>query len=79
MKAKYKHYGNECIIYDQIICEDNIVVSVRSYDCSWSDAEPDIRTKVCPTNSEARQMFFNFCKKCEKERYECMYKECYDE
>jgi hypothetical protein len=75
MKAKYKHYGNERIIYDQAICEDNIFVTVRSYYCNWSITEPDVRTKVCPTNSEARRMFFNFCKKCEKERYECEYKE----
>ena len=75
MKAKYKHYGNECIIYDQVICEDNIVVTVRSYDCAWSCAEPDVRTKVCLTNSEARRLFFNFCNKFEKEQYDCVYKE----
>lgn len=75
MKAKYKHYGNDCIIYDQVICEDNIFVTVRSFDCSWSTTEPDVGTKVCPTNSEARRMFFNFCKKFEEQQYECVYKE----
>lgn len=75
MKAKYKHYGNECIIYDQIICEDNIVVTVRSYVCSWIDLTPDTKTKVCLTNAEARRMFYAFCNECEKEKYYCEYKE----
>lgn len=75
MKAKYKHYGNDCIIYEQAICEDNIFVTVRSYDCSWAITDPDVRTKVCLTNSEARRLFFNFCGKFEKAHYECVYKE----
>ena len=75
MKAKYKHYGNECIIYDQVICEDNIVVTVRSYICGWSDAKPETTTKVCPTNSEARRIFYLLCEALEKENYECVYRE----
>ena len=75
MKAKYQHYGNDCIIYDQVICEDNIVVTVKSYRSGWFDAYPETTTKVCLTNAEARRMFFNICDKFEKERYECVYKE----
>jgi hypothetical protein len=75
MKAKYKHYGNDCIIYDQVICEDNIVVTVRSFDCSWSRTEPDVGTKVCLTNAEARRIFFNICNKFENQHYDCVYKE----
>lgn len=75
MKAKYQHYGNECIIYDQVICEDNIVVTVRSYRSGWFDAEPETTVKVCLTNSEAKRIFFNFCSKFEKENYECVCKE----
>lgn len=78
MKAKYKHYGNECIIYDQVICEDNVVVTVRSYRSSWFNVEPETTTKVCLTNAEARRMFFNICKKFEKERYDCEYREDYE-
>jgi hypothetical protein len=75
MKAKYKHYGNECIIYDAVYCDDNVVTTVRSYICGWSNAQPETTVKVYPTNSEARRMFFNICKKFEKERYDCEYKE----
>ena len=75
MKAKYQHEGNDCLIYDQVICEDNIFVLVRSYRGSWVPDEPEVTTKVCPTNSEAKRLFFNYCNKFEKERYECVYKE----
>lgn len=75
MKAKYQHYGSDCIIYDQAICEDNIVVTVRSYCGSWCDIEHHPITKVCLTNAEARRLFFSFCDSMEKERYDCVYKE----
>jgi hypothetical protein len=74
MKAKYQHYGNDCIVYDQVVCEDNIVVLVRSYKSSWFDAKPEIETKVCLTNSEARRLFHGYCGKFEKADYECVYK-----
>lgn len=75
MKAKYMHYGNDCIIYDQVVCEDNIVTTVTSYESNWFDSEPKITTKVCLTNAEARRMFFGFCDKFEKECDRCIYKE----
>ena len=74
MKAKYQHYGNECIIYDQVICEDNVVTTVRSYRSGWFDASPETEVKVCITNSEARRLFFNICDKFEKELYDCIYR-----
>lgn len=75
MKAKYKHYGNDCIIYDQVICVDNIFVTVRSFQGSWFDTSPIDTTKVCLTNAEARHMFYNTCAGFEKQNYECIYKE----
>ena len=75
MKAKYQHEGNECLIYDQAICEDNIVVTVRTYKGSWTDIEPQITTKVCLTNAEARRLFFTFCEALEQQHYKCVYKE----
>lgn len=75
MKAKYKHYGNECIIYDQVICEDNVVITIRTYQSGWFDAAPETTTKVCLTNSEARRMFQSICREFEKQHYECEYKE----
>ena len=77
MKAKYRHDGSDCLIYDQVICEDNVVVTVRSYYGSWCDIEPQSTTKVCITNAEARRMFFNICKKFEEKRYDCEYREDY--
>ena len=72
MKAKYQHYGNDCIIYDQVICEDNVVVTVRSYRSGWFNAEPETTTKVCLTNAEARRMFYNLCDRFDK-KYELVY------
>ena len=75
MKAKYKRYGNDCIIYEQVVCVDNLFITVRSYYGSWVDTEPEIKTKVCLTNAEARRMFYNTCVRLEKEKYDCEYKE----
>lgn len=75
MKAKYMHYGNDCVIYNHIICVDNIFVHVTSYEGSWVDTTPDVATKVCLTNAEARRMFYNTCVALEKANYDCIYKE----
>lgn len=75
MKAKYMRYGNDCIIYNQVICEDNLVVVVESYECSWTDAEPKTITKICLTNAEARRAFFQFCDKFQEKCDRCLYQE----
>ena len=73
MKAKYQHYGNDCIIYDQAICEDNIVVTVRSYYGSCVCKAPETNVKVCPTNSEAKRIFYNLCDSFDRKKYEMIY------
>lgn len=75
MKAKYRYYGSDCIIYEQAICEDNIFVRVRSYYGSWCSEKPEVTTKVCLTHADARRLFYGFCNECEKEHYDCQYKE----
>lgn len=75
MKAKYQHYGSDCLIYDQVICEDNITVTIRTYQSGWFDAEPETEVKVYLTNAEARRAFWHICKKLEKQKYVCVYKE----
>lgn len=75
MKAKYQHEGNDCMIYNQVIYEDNIFVAVESSSGSWLELEPKVETKVCPTNAEARRLFFGFCNKFENKHYQCIYKE----
>ena len=75
MKAKYQHTGNDCLIYNQVICVDNIVVMVESYYGAWFDDEPKVKTKVCLTNAEARRIFYNTCAEFEKAKHECIYKE----
>jgi hypothetical protein len=47
---------------------------VRSY-FGWFDEEPEVTTKVCLTNAEARRMFFHTCVEFEKKNYDCIYKE----
>lgn len=75
MKAKYRHDGMGCIIYDQVICEDNIVVAVRYFDISWRDISPSHKIKICSTNAEAKEFFNEICEEFEKEHYDCEYKE----
>lgn len=66
MRATYKHFGNDCIIYDEAICEDNIFVRVRSYCGTWCSDKPEVIAKVCTTKDEAKQLFFDFCDEFEK-------------
>ena len=73
MKAKYYHYGTDCIIYDQAICEDNIFVKVKSWRGNWATEKHEIQTKVCLTNAEARRLFHAFCKQCKDDGYACEY------
>ena len=75
MKAKYEQEGNDCLIYDQVICEDNIVVTVRSYWGSWGGLEPETKVKICLTNAEARRLFFSLCLQFENKHHKCIYKE----
>ena len=75
MRAKYKHDGFNSTVYDQVICEDNIVVTVRTYRSSFYDYAPDTEVKVCPTNSEARRIFHSLCSRFEDEKFDCVYKE----
>lgn len=74
MKAKYKHYGNDCVIYVQVICVDNIFVKAKTYS-GWCEIEPKITTGLYLTNGEARRMFFQTCVQLEKDDYYCEYKE----
>ena len=73
MKAKYYHYGTDCIIYDQAICEDNIFVKVKRWRGSCTIEKPETETKVCLTNAEARRLFHAFCKQCKDDGYACEY------
>ena len=73
MKAKYSHYGTDCIIYEQAICEDNIFVKVKSWHGSCIIEKPEVKVKVCITNAEARKLFHKFCKECKDNNYDCEY------
>ena len=75
MRAKYRHIGNDCIIYNQVICEDNIVVEVESYAIGWGNPQPKTDVRLCPTNAEARRIFCSLCNKYDNEKYHCEYME----
>ena len=72
MKAKYKHRELDCIVYDQVICEDNIVVTVRTFKGHYK-ANPETFVKVCSTNAVAHRVFSKICAKFDKAGYECEY------
>lgn len=75
MKAKYKHYGNDCIIYNQVICEDNIVTEVESYITGWFDDEPQSKTTVCASEWEAINLYDTLCDKLKAKKYDCEYRD----
>ena len=75
MKAKYKHYGNDCIIYNQVICEDNIVTTVESYVISWADDTPQTKTIVCESGKKAINLYNTLCNKLQHRKYDCEYRD----
>lgn len=75
MKAKYKHYGNECIIYNQVICEDNIVVQVDSYSSTWGSNTPVTKVVVCADEEKAINLYNTICDKLQHKKYECEYRD----
>lgn len=66
MKAKYKHYGNECIIYNQVICEDNIVTEIQSYIIGWADGKPKTNVIVCDNEQKAINLYNTLCDKLQQ-------------
>lgn len=75
MKAKYSHYGNDCMVYDLVFCVENVVGIVTSYQSTWFNLNPQHQTTVCLTNAEARRKFFQICYNLETQKYRCLYKE----
>lgn len=73
MKAKYRHYGNDCIIYNQVICEDNIVVEVTTYN-GWGMTKPEIQTHLCDNEQKAINVFNTICDKLKHNKYDCEYR-----
>lgn len=74
MKAKYYEYGNDCIIYNQVICEDNIVVTVEYAWGSWCSNEPETKTVVCKNEEEAINLYNNLCDKLVRRKCHCEYR-----
>ena len=80
MKAKYKHYGNDCIIHIKILCIDNVVVKtvakyIKGYSSIWYANQSEKIKNVFLTNAEARRYFLILCKLYESKKYDCEYKE----
>lgn len=75
MKAKYRHCGSDCLVYNQVICEDNIVTTVESYVISWVDATPKTETTVCKNEKEAINLYNMLCNKLQQQKYDCEYRD----
>lgn len=73
MKAKYMHYGNDCIIYNQVICEDNIVVEVE-YCKGWGSETPKTKTIVCDNEQKAINLYNTLCNKLQSKKYQKEYR-----
>lgn len=74
MKAKYKHHGNDCIIYNQVICEDNIVVEIESYTGYWNST-PKTNIIICDNHKKAFNLYLDLCRKLERNNYDCEYRD----
>ena len=74
MKAKYYHYGTDCIIYETALCFENVFVTIWTYKGYFGE-NTSHETEVCSTNAEARKLFHAFCKDCKDNNYTCEYVE----
>ena len=61
MKAKYKHCGNYGIIYNYIICVDDIVMEVESYAFTQAYGTPQTKTTVLDNKHKAIEYYNKKC------------------
>lgn len=66
MIARYLKYGNYCLLYQTVVLEDNIIITINREKGGWYDKEPRVSTKVYDTRLEAKTAFKQLCKELEK-------------
>lgn len=67
MIARYLKYGNNCLLYQTVVLEDNIIITINREKGGWYDKEPRVSTKVYDTRLEAKTAFKQLCKELETE------------
>lgn len=67
MIARYLKYGNHCLLYQTVVLEDNIIITINREKGGWWPMPPRVSTKVYDTRLEAKTAFKQLCKELEKE------------
>lgn len=67
MIARYLKYGNDCLLYQTLVLEDNIIVTINREKGGWCDKEPRVSAKIYDAQLEAETAFKQLCKELEKE------------
>lgn len=45
MIARYLKYGNHCLLYQTVVLEDNIIITINREKGGWYDKEPKVSTQ----------------------------------
>lgn len=67
MLARYLKYGNHCLLYQTIILEDNIIITINREKGGWWPMSPRVSTKVYDTRLEAKTAFKQLCNELAQE------------
>lgn len=67
MIVRYFKYGNDCLLYQTIILEDTIIITINREKGGWCDKEPKASIKVYETHLEAKAAFKQLCNELKKE------------
>lgn len=67
MIARYLKYGNHCLLYQTVVLEDNIIITINREKGGWWPMPPRVSTKVYDTRLEAKTAFKHLCNELETE------------
>lgn len=67
MIARYRKYGNDCLLYKTIILEDNLIVTINRSKGGWTNDEPQVSITKYDTWFAAKKAFKELCKELQKE------------
>ena len=67
MIARYLKYGNHCLLYQTVVLEDNIIITINREKGGWCDKTPRVSTKVYDTRLEAKTAFKQLCNELAQE------------
>lgn len=59
MIARYLKYGNDCLLYQTIVLEDNIIITINREKGGWCDKAPQCQPKYMTLVLKQKQLLNN--------------------